>query len=331
MLTFMIRNIFILCFSAIIFLSCNNEIDLNETFREIPVTYGILNSKDTAQYIRIERVFNSSGESALVLAKNTDSLYYNNITVKLKDETSGKEFELTRIDGNTDKHSREDGIFATAPNYLYKIKTDKIGIKPGNKYSLNILNSDKDTLTKSTIEIVKDMSIYIPASNEKPVKLLYFSNFNINWEGGSNAGYYDVLITFNIKEKNTSGSNIWTDRSFTWKAGEFLTDQKLRLGGEDFYKFIGTAIEPDENILRRFSGFDITVRGVGKELKEFIDILHFDSGITSSQQLPTYSNMSYGYGVFSSQNSVKSSGFLLDEIARDSLRIGVYTKRLNFE
>lgn len=327
----MIRNIFLCFFSAIIFISCNNEIDLNEAFREIPVTYGILNVKDTAQYIRIERVFNSSGESALVLAKNTDSLYYKSITVKLRDESSTKEVELVKIDGNTDKHAREEGIFATAPNYLYKIRTDKIEIKPGNKYSLIILDANKDTLTKGSIDIVNNMSIYLPASNEKPIKLAYFSNFNVNWEGGSNAGYYDVIITFNLKEKNTAGTNAWIDRSYTWKAGEFLTDQKLRLTGEDFYRFLGSAVEANENIKRRFSGFDITVRGVGKELKEFIDILSFDSGITSSQQLPTYSNMSYGYGVFSSQNSGKSSGFLLDEIARDSLKIGVYTKRLNFE
>jgi hypothetical protein len=327
----MIRNIFICFFSAIILISCNNEIDLNEAFREIPVTYGILNAKDTAQYIRIERVFNSSGESALVLAKNTDSLYYKSIIVKLKDESSGKEVELVKIDGNADNRIREDGIFATAPNFLYKIKTDKIGIKPGNNYSLIIFDANKDTLTKGSIAIVSDMSIYLPASNEKPVKLLYFSNFNVNWEGGTNAGYFDVIITFNIKEKNTAGTDVWIDRSYDWKAGEFLTEQKLRLNGEDFYKFLSSAIEVNEKIKRRFSSFDITVRGVGKELKEFIDILHFDSGITSSQQLPTYSNMSYGYGVFSSQNSGKSSGFLLDEIARDSLKIGVYTKRLNFE
>ncbi len=38
--------------------SCSNEFDLNEKWKDIPVTYGMLNPKDTAQYIRLERVFN---------------------------------------------------------------------------------------------------------------------------------------------------------------------------------------------------------------------------------------------------------------------------------
>ncbi len=327
----MSQKIFLLVISIIMFFGCNNEIDLNEEFKEIPVVYGILNAKDTAQYIRIERVFNAAGESALDLARNADSLYYKNITVILKDSLAGKEFVLDRVDGNTDKRVRENGIFATAPNYLYKIKTNKIGIKPGRKYILSIFDKNQALLTRGAVTIVDDMSIYLPASNEKPIKLAYFSYVNVNWEGGNNAGYYDVLISFNIKEKDNSGSGTWTDKVYTWKAGTFISEQKLRLTGEDFYKFLGSAIETKENVKRRFTGFDITVRGIGKELKDFIDILHFDSGITSSQQIPTYTNLSYGYGVLSSQNSVISKGFLLDEVARDSLFKGVYTKRLNFE
>ena len=325
------KFIFILIFSVAFLSSCSNDIDLNEVFKEIPVTYGILNAKDTAQYIRIERVFNAYGESALELAKNTDSLYYNNITVKLRDESSKTEYELQKIDGNSDKRVRDDGIFATSPNYLYKIKTDKIGIKPANTYTLVIFDKNQDTLTQGSVSIINNLSIYLPSSNAKPVKLPYIGFFNVSWEGGTNAGYYDVLITFNIREKNTVGTNEWVNKTYSWKAGEYLLDQKLRITGENFFKFLGSTLKADENIIRRLSGFDITVRGVGKELKEFIDILHFDSGITSSQQIPTYTNMSYGYGILSSQNSVNSSGFLLDEDARDSLKFGVYTKRLNFE
>lgn len=327
----MIKNIFLLSTAIFGFLSCSNDIDLNEVFKEIPVTYGVLNAKDTAHYVRIERVFNAADGSASELAKNSDSIYYKNITVKLKEVTGGKEYVLNMIDGNNDKHLRENGIFATTPNYLYKIKSTELKVIPGNSYRLMIFDKNLDTLSHSTIQVVGDMSIYLPSSNEKPLKLAYISSLNIAWEGGNNAGYYDVLISFNVKEKDTNGSNIWVNKLYTWKVDEYISEQRIRITGEDFYKFLGSTLESKDNIKRRFSGFDITVRGVGKELKEFIDILRFDSGITSSQQLPTYSNMSYGYGVFSSQNSVVSKGFLLDEVARDSLSKGVYTKSLNFE
>jgi hypothetical protein len=311
--------------------SCSNDIDLNDVFEDIPVVYGILDPTDTAQYIRIERVFNSEDISALEIAKNTDSLYYKDITVKLRDETSKIEYLLTKVDGNQDKRVRENGVFATAPNYLYKAKTSAINLKPGKRYSVLVLKNVNDTLTKATINVVGSISFYIPASNEKPLKLPYFSFVNVAWEGGNNAAYYDFFVDFNVKEKNISTDNVWRNNTYTWKVDDYIKEQKIRIECEEFYMYLGKTLEKNENIKRNFMSIDFVVRGVGKELKEYMDILHFDSGITSSQQIPTYTNLSYGYGVFSSKNSAETTGFLIDETSRDSLTKGIYTKNLNFE
>lgn len=311
--------------------SCSNDIDLNDVFKDIPVVYGILDPTDTAQYIRIERVFNSEDISALEIAKNTDSLYYKDITVKLKDETAKIEYQLTKVDGNKDKRVRENGVFGTSPNYLYKAKTSAINLKPGKKYTVLVFKNEKDTLTTATIYVVDNISFYIPASNEKPLKLPYLSLINVAWEGGNNAAYYDFFVDFNVKEKNLTTDNVWQNKTYTWKVDDYIKEQKIRIECEDFFQFLGKNLENNENIKRKFISIDFKVRGVGKELKEYIDILHFDSGITSSQQLPTYTNLSYGYGVFSSINIAETAGFLIDETSRDSLSLGIYTKKLNFE
>lgn len=310
--------------------SCSNEFDLNEKWKDIPVTYGILNPQDSAQYIRLERVFNDPNTPAFEVALNPDSLYYDDINLELIRESNDIRYSLTRIDGNTDGHIRNSGIFANAPNYLYKIKTEDIELKPGEKYSLLVSKKNGDTLTHSTIPIVQDIKIYLPSTTNRPIKLGYISNFNVNWEGGFNTGFYDLLLRFNIKEQNTNISEEWYDKELIWKAAEGISNTKYKLIGKEFYVFFQNNLEANPSISREVTSFDVIVRGVGKEFKEYTDILSINLGITSSQAIPTYTNMSDGYGVFSSINSTELRGFYFHEDTVDSLQNGIYTKSLNF-
>ncbi|NNL93551.1 MAG: hypothetical protein HKO66_15020, partial [Saprospiraceae bacterium] len=74
---------------AAAFISCDNELNVVEDFKDIPVVYGFISMSDTAQYIRVERAFIDETESALVLAQNPDSLYYLNASVTLINNDSG--------------------------------------------------------------------------------------------------------------------------------------------------------------------------------------------------------------------------------------------------
>ena len=317
--------------SAFFVVSCSNEIDLNDDFIEYPVTYGVLNPNDTVQYIRIERLFGAIGQSALEVAKNPDSIYYANITVILKDETNSEETELEKIDGNEFGLIREEGVFAESPNYLYRVTNSEQKIIPGRKYSLIVLDSRNDTLTSATIEIIRDINIYIPNAS-RPVKFAYISFFNTAWEGGTNAGYFDLIMEINIKERDINGDNKWKDTILYWKVGQYIGGQNFRFQGLDFYRFLGDNLTFDPDIRRKFINFNLIVRGVGRELKEYIDILNFDKGISSSQQLPIYTNMSYGFGVFSSLNTTMKGPFTLEQDETiDSLKSGIYTRQLFFE
>ena len=70
------RLILLLCVFAFAMVSCDNELDTIEEYKDIPVVYGFISLSDTAQYIRIERAFVDPNQSALDLAQNPDSLYY---------------------------------------------------------------------------------------------------------------------------------------------------------------------------------------------------------------------------------------------------------------
>ena len=95
-------------------------------YKEITVVYGLLNTADTVQWIRINKAFLGMG-NALVMAQQPDSINYPDILdVKLQEyegSTLRKTFSLLR-DSSIQK---EPGVFATVPNILYRTNaTDKI-------------------------------------------------------------------------------------------------------------------------------------------------------------------------------------------------------------
>ena len=78
--------------------SCNEDFQLTEPWKDIPVVYGMLNRFDSAQYIRLEKAFVSEDLSARELAKYPDSIYYKNAKVTLINKTANKSYQLSRYE-----------------------------------------------------------------------------------------------------------------------------------------------------------------------------------------------------------------------------------------
>jgi hypothetical protein len=75
---------------------------------------------------------------------------------------------------------------------------------------------------------------------------------------------------------------------------------------------------------------DIQIWCAGHELEEFVKIAQANTGITSTQDIPTYTNLSEGLGIFTSRNVATHTGFKIGTVTLDSLRNGIVTKDLNF-
>ena len=89
--------------SIVVMQSCSNEFELTENWKDITIIYGLLDASDTAQYIRIEKAFLDETTSALTIAQEADSIFYNNISVSLQaippaGVGGGGFFPLTRVD-----------------------------------------------------------------------------------------------------------------------------------------------------------------------------------------------------------------------------------------
>lgn len=314
------------------FLSCSNEFELTEPESEIPVVYGMLSAGDTATYIRVERAFIDSKTSALTLAKDISKLYFNNISVKLQQLPGGKEFTLMRVDGNNEGYKRDQGTFADAPNYLYKIKRSELSFSPGQQYKLRILKNDGTILSEATT------SVLTPLKNEdvtspNPSALLSFQNnqdFRFRWFGDVAAVIHNVKLTFHLKEEKDGKLS---DKSVVWNVVTNTEKTDLTVSGKSFYEFMqGAFTEKGPTIKRYFQNATLSITSGGKELKEYVTIGQANLGITSSGEIPRYSNLNNGaLGIFSSTTTITRSNIGLTTITLDSLRNGVLTKSLNFQ
>jgi hypothetical protein len=316
----------------IVISSCSNDFELTEPESEIPVVYGMLSPSDTAIYIRVERAFIDSKTSALTLAKDISKLYFNNLSVRIQQVTTGKEFTLQRVDGNSEGYKRSQGAFGDAPNYLYKIRKSDLTLIPGQQYKIKILKNDGFVLSEAMTTILN------PLKNEdvtspNPSALLSFQNnadFRVRWFGDNNAVIHNVKFTFFIKEEKDGKLS---DKSVVWDVVTNTEKTDITFNGRSFYEFIqGALIDKNPGIKRYFQNASISITSGGKELKEYVTIGQANLGITSSGEIPRYTNLSNGaLGIFSSATSITRNNIGLTPITLDSLRRGQITKSLNFQ
>jgi len=330
---------------AILFLgnSCSNDFDLNAPYKDVPVIYGLLSKQDTAQYFRIEKAFIDESTSALELAQRPDSLYYENAVVRLEEYTSNdvlvKSFNLTRVDGNLEGYPREAGVFATAPNYLYKLKLPaNETLVDGATYKIILERGDGlPTITAETV-LISDMSILQPGEGSP-----------FNWASGTRtqqviwrfdeeeAFFFDIRMRIRYQESLPNEPTNFVDKTLMWTIDQNIENEDMTteirttfVSGE-FFNFLGQNLDASLPVNRRLRGLDIIVDAGGEDLFEYINVGRVNTGITSSQIIPTYTNVTDGFGVFSSKSSVESIDHILNGAALDSLRNGQQTADLNFQ
>ena len=334
---------FAVAMSALFISNCSNEIDLTTDWKDIPIVYGLVSKNDSLNYIRVEKAFLDGSKNALELAQIPDSLYYDNITVQLKGVHSGTPvtYDLFQVDGNLEGFPREEGIFADAPNYLYKlVLPNGESLIGGEEYTLEINRGDNKDLVTATTTMVSDIEIRDPDTDPDgalPINWVR-SGLKVGWRAEFDAHIFDVKIFLNILEQDQS--NPGNDQLVTleWKIeenepavlGTNFVRMDTRLTKLDLFNFLANRLTVDPNITRKFESIDILITAGGVELSDYINAGNANSGITSTQVIATYTNLSEGFGVFSSKNSAIHEGYELATETIDSLQENFRTRDLNF-
>ena len=109
---------------ALFTITCSNDFDTSAEWKEIAVVYGLLDQNDTAQYIIVQRAFLNREGNNLIGLQEPDSIYFtSNIQVELS-EFEGDQLvqrqSLQLVNGNDEGIIKDDGLFSSNPNWLYK-------------------------------------------------------------------------------------------------------------------------------------------------------------------------------------------------------------------
>lgn len=314
----------------ILFASCSNEFSLIEEKKDIPIVYGLLDQTDTAQYIRLERAFVDESINALELALDPNNLYYPNAEISLVNNTTGESVVLDKVDGDAEGLPRRTGIFATTPNVLYKVLTENFMMEKNDEIILNIKRDETLPLVTATTMTIGEGKITRPTPTAS-VDFNFISPTRFLWSKGDNAVLFDLSLVLNYQERDLNSGTGFERKSITWEVINNTEADEIEIEGRRFYETLNGAIDVNPNVVRRFLNVDFILASGGEELKSYIQVGQANLGITSSQDIPTYTNLSEGRGVFSSRTKFFREGVNISPNTIDSLVNGTITANLNFE
>jgi hypothetical protein len=247
---------------------------------------------------------------------------------------------LQRVDGNKEGYPRNDGLFVNAPNYLYKIKHDVFMPQADMKVRLEVRQGEK-ILTQATTQFVGDYEILdgFPNFDSPYVPITNLSSLTIGLRSEEKvAKFYDIRVHLNYDEIEANGNRVAKTLPWDFKtrleratnAGRPAIAMYPERNGIEMFRYMADAL-PVISGARYFKNFDIEVNAGSVELFDFMNVALANTGITASQEIPTYTNFSNGaYGLLSSRNRTIRRGYKLNDAASTLLKDGDLTRKLNF-
>jgi len=316
---------------SIVVVSCDNDFELVADYKETPVVYGIIDQGDSIQYIRVERAFIDKSISANTIAQNADSLYYDDITVKLVRVKTGEEYTLERVDGNEIGLQRDLGVFANDPNYLYQIRTDAIPLIAEEQIQIRVEGVFEDRAVTAMAPILKP-AFFINPSNESVIGFLRNRKSNVGWSGKNDPQDYDpifsVIYSFDVNEER---NGVTTTKTLDWVVERNTERTVIEIEGIDFYSFMLGALEKDPAVTRSMGLAKFSLIEGNKAVADYIRVGLANTGLTSSGEIPIFTNMSEGLGLFGSSITQERTNLSISQTTLDSLRMSPLTAELNFE
>ena len=341
MIRFASMRKFLIACIPVLFLasSCSTKFKVGADYKEVTVVYGLLSLADTAHYIKITKGYFDEKQNNLELAKNPDSIYFNNLAVSMEVLNNGNVVEtitLNKVDLVNEGYIKDPGTFASTPNYAYKFKKN---LDPSKTYRLKVYNltSGKE-ITGETSVIGSSPSIFKfikPADNTEE---LTFSDplnpYQFSWRGPAAAVFYDVVVKFKYQEVNT----ITSDTTYVVKDIPVLqnilstgSELSAPLNSVDFFRQLNSAVgEGSSDIKRYIDTPGLQILAGGQELKTYIDVNSAQGGITYDQIKPNYTNLvgENVFGIFSTRGQIEFQNIKFSAATIDSIKNGIYTKNL---
>ena len=309
------------------FYKCSTEVDLYAEYQDIAIVYGILDYSDDTVWLKITKAFTGPG-NALEMAKIPDSSNFPyKLGVTLEGVKQGQPLDPIVFDTLTITNKKEGDSIFYFPNQLMYFALGELD--EDASYNLNILNQDKE-ISSSTL-IVKNFAVTKPRNIISFVSQGEPSDGEIEWNSAVNGKRYEAYYVFNYKELRPGETDtlylkvswfLGSQESYDSEGGEKMED---RYSGEAFYGRLNEEL-PDIPNVERWAGLvDVYVTSGSQELQNYIAINNATGSLLT--EVPTYSNITNGIGIFASRHTATRSV----ELSTNSLKYLIEANDLGFQ
>jgi hypothetical protein len=295
-----LQRFFLLLFFSLGIFSCENEVDISADWKEIMVVYGLLDPLDSAQYIKINKAFLNEKQSAYTAAKEPDSLYLKDAQVHLEHINTGQIIALQRVD----EVSKQPGVFANSPNYLYKTTEAILENEP---YRLVVESKESKQKAESVTWTLRAARIEAPFKSSNPIFSLGSRFIVMSYVPGRNAHAYDIKMGVTVDEYNKADTSFRETKELRWNViTNFVVPKNStaavlhQIERESFMQFLVNSLDSNQKqVVRRIKRVSVEFYGASQNLVDYISVNEPSIGIV--QKTAEYSNINGGMGLFGSR------------------------------
>jgi hypothetical protein len=308
---------------GILFIGCENELDMYDEYTELPVVYGLINPSNSQHIIRINKTFMPNSNPADALANHNLKCYESieGFVEEWNENTLIKTFELTPYDGIDNPYLGDDLI-----NPLYSFSTT---LNPNYSYKLNLITpTSTSTITADThiigkLEYFYSQQFFVDFSTDEKRAV-------VRWRAPKNATIFILSFKFDYYEVINGDTSLHTIRQtlFDDRYRSFDDNDPLVtvITGKVFYDMIKENIPIKENVSRIATPPKFEINMGGEELYDLIisaALKDLDFPIYENGQ---YTNLTHGLGIFTSVYDttivMKYNSRTLDTLSlRDDMKI----------
>lgn len=309
---------------GILFNSCKNDLDSLAPYSESIVVYSLIDQTDTANYVRVNRVFLGEGDATQV-AQIKDSVYFKpgEANVSIEKYWNGNKRQ-TYIFSETYEKPLVAGAF-NVDQLIYKSKQKFKSDSSGKffEYKLIVKNNLSGKIYNSkNIKLVKDINTTNPSANlcTPIINDCFFSSFRnvtipisteskIFFATPINAKICDASMNFHYQTIYLDNSQ--SSEKFTYVLGSKNTvtasggeNMDFSFVGSGFYLALANSVTNPSNLKERVADSISYVFTFAGEEYVFYKEINNTSG-SFGMDKPIYTNMENGaIGLFSSRTKV---------------------------
>ncbi|HIL66557.1 MAG TPA: DUF4249 family protein [Flavobacteriales bacterium] len=327
--------IFLLLISAF-FMACETDFEVNASWKEVTVVYGLLDQSQPQQYIKINKAYLGEGD-ALQMASVADSVNYNpeDLEVKIfkvKDGAYGSIDTLGFVTLYDTILEKDTGLFSTDENIIYTTPSNFFLTNNADEkdYILSIYNKKTKRIVSAKSNLIHELNLDIPPSKPmgfygiipNPVVLpLDKSQTTVNWYHAKNGKIYQIIARIYYKDYFYNDTILnyidWTVHPDPYDGS---SEMHYTFEGDVFVNTLATKITNTDITLiaRRLSHVELFFTVGSEDLHTYMAVNEPFEGIV--QERPVFTNINNGIGLFSCRYN-KSHSMSFPSSTREGLAI----------